>query len=57
MSDPYWPWWAAITFWVSGAFCAWLFAIVKRPDRVECPDCGHSIRTRDFLAHWKACLS
>lgn len=57
MDDGYWPWWAAITFFMSGAFSAWILTMGRRPDYVECPDCGLHIRSRKFREHWKACLS
>jgi hypothetical protein len=50
-------WWALPLWWASGAFCAYLVATVRRPDRVECPDCDTSVRSREFRAHWKKCLS
>jgi hypothetical protein len=57
MSDAYWPWWAVFTFFGSGAFSAWLLTVACRPDHVDCPHCDLPIRSRDFRAHWKACLS
>lgn len=55
MSDPYWPWWAVITFLMSGAFSAWVLTASRRPSRVGCPMCGHDVPVRKLREHWKAC--
>lgn len=57
MADAYWPWWAVITFFMSGAFSAWVLTISRRPGHVECPNCGQYIRVRHVREHWKACAS
>lgn len=57
MSDPFWPWWAVITFFGSGMAWGWLLTLRRRPDYVECPDCGTQVRSHHFRDHWKACLS
>ena len=55
--EPYWPWWAVLTFFGSGAFCAWVWTIGRRPSRVDCPHCEEPVRVARFRDHWKACLS
>lgn len=55
MSDPYWPWWAVITFFMSGWFSAWVLTVSRRPSRVECPMCSHDVPVRKLREHWKAC--
>jgi hypothetical protein len=57
MSDPYWPWWAVILFFSSGAWCAWLATIAHRPGHVECPNCDAWVRTNQMREHWKVCVS
>lgn len=57
MTDPYWPWWAAITFFMSGAFSAWILTINRRPGHVECPNCDTWVRTKAIREHWKVCAS
>ncbi|WP_315637308.1 MULTISPECIES: hypothetical protein [Microbacterium] len=57
MSDPYWPWWAVIVFFMSGAFSAWIMTISNRPKEVDCPNCDAHLRVSDLRAHWKVCMS
>lgn len=57
MSDPYWPWWAVITFFMSGWFCAWILTVSRRPKHIECPNCENYVTVTKFRAHWKECLS
>ena len=57
MDDAYWPWWAAITFFLSGAFSAWVLTVARRPGHVDCPNCGAWVRTREMQAHWKECTA
>lgn len=56
MSEPYWHWWAIITFFASGAFCGWIWTIAYRPARIVCPHCEHHVKVRTFRDHWKECL-
>lgn len=55
MNDPYWPWWAVIPFFMSGAFSSWVLTVGQRPKRVECPMCGNHITTWKLREHWKEC--
>lgn len=57
MSEAYWPWWAAITFFLSGAFSTWFVLATLRPSRVDCPNCHRYVKTRTLRDHWKVCLS
>lgn len=57
MTDPYWPWWAVITFFASGAFSSWIIIASLRPPSVDCPNCHRYVRTRTLRDHWKVCIS
>lgn len=55
MNDPFWPWWAVITFFSSGAFSAWVATISRRPSHVHCPMCDGYVQVRVLREHWKEC--
>ena len=56
MSEPIYPWWMAIWFFVTGGGTAWLFAIATRPGSVQCPNCEMYVKNRQLRDHWKACI-
>ena len=57
MGDPYWPWWAVITFFMSGALSAWILTANRRPAHVPCPNCKDWVHVKSLRDHWKLCLS